>query len=84
MLRPPHPPHPDFREIWNAGDHISVRKITIFGQIWIRFGTEMNQISVRNLFQIWSKSLWHADLHKNESTSVNGRKCELKCVRPSA
>ena len=55
--------NPDFREIWNAGDHISVRKINIL---------------------IWSKSLWHADLHKNESTSVNGRKCELKCVRPSA
>ena len=34
-------------------NHISFRKICISVSIWIRFGNEMNQISVRNLFQIW-------------------------------
>ena len=83
ILRPPHRFH-DFREIWNVRDQISGREMNFFGQISIRFGTEMNQISVRNVFQMRSKFLCHADLHKNESTSVNDRKCVLKCVRQSA
>ena len=80
---PPHRFH-DFRKIWNVRDQISGRKINCFGQISIRFGTKMNQISVRNCSQMLSKFLWHADIHKNESTNVNGRKCVLQCVRQSA
>ena len=56
ILLPPHRFH-DFREIWNVRDQISGRKLKSFGKISIRFGTEMNQISVRNLVQIWSKIL---------------------------
>ena len=48
------PPHQmlDFRKIWNVRDQISGRKLKSFGKISIRFGTEMNQISVRNIFQM--------------------------------
>ena len=79
-------PHrfPDFRKFWNVRGQISVRKLKNFGKISIRFGTEMNQISVRNLFEMWSEFVCHADQHKNESTSVNGRKSVVKCVRQSA
>ena len=51
LLPPPHQ-IPDFRKIWNVRDQISGRKLKNFGKISIRFGTEMNQISVRNLFEM--------------------------------
>ena len=78
------PQNPDFHGISNTANQISVRNLDILAQISIKFGNEIDQTFVRNIFEIWSKFIRHADLHKNESTSVNGRKCVLKCVRESA
>ena len=64
----------DFRKIWNVRDQISGRKLKNFGKISIRFGTKKYQISDRNLFEMWSEFVCHADQHKNERTSVNGVK----------
>ena len=80
----PPPQNPDFEEISSVANRISVPKIEYLAQIWIRFGNEMDQISVPNLFPIWWKFVQHADLHKNESTGEKCSKCGLKCVRESA
>ena len=50
-LHPP-PQNPDFEEISSLANRLSVPKIDHLAQIWIRFGKEMDQFSVPNLFQI--------------------------------